>query len=86
MYCKFMSQIKNVQIVLSSGVLTNKNSISVSLNTILPLCSYLKVVKSVEIQTWVSVASSKQEATMSKMEMLIIKAIHALAQTLAVTA
>lgn len=65
-------------------MLTNTNSVTVSLHTILPLCSYLKVVQPVEIQTLASAAYSKQEATMSKMELLIIKAIHALAQVLAV--
>lgn len=82
-----MSQMtKTAWIVLSLGVLTNKNSVSVSFHIILPLCSYLKVVQPVEIQTLASAAYSKQEATMSKMEMLIIKAIHALAQVLAVAA
>lgn len=53
---------KNVWIVLSSGVLTSKNSVSVSLHTIIPLCSYLKIVQPAEIQTLVPAATvSKRE-------------------------
>lgn len=64
-----MQHQKKVCIVLYSGVLTNKNSLSVSLHTILPLCSYLKiVVESGETQT--------------DTEILIFKTIRALAQIL----
>lgn len=63
-----MSQItKNVWLVLYSGVLTNKSSISVSLHIILPRCSYLKIVQTAEIQTLVSAATvSRREPCLKR--------------------